>query len=304
MSLKDKIQNEIIDETKKLSNILRKAVILAHRLKSEEFKSWVDQELNGYSADKEQLPMYRAMRVQTYGHFSGPFQSGLRNAPIPTAQFSEEIHEFATTQYFFQSIRELESMVESGDRTFNFQWPADFVVPIADKIYENMVCMQAWKIISVDQVEGIIDTVRNRLLSFVLEIEDIDPKAGESRQEEDNLSPDTVSQVFNNFILGSHNVVGSGTNVSLAVTQSVSEGDFESLAETLKSWGLENDDVRELSEAIDEDGARNKKDGYGKNVRNWIGKMIQKIISDAWDMAIETAPILLSKAISVYYGWN
>lgn len=304
MSLIDTVQKEIIDPECKLSNILRKAKILSHRLKSEDFKNWVNQELNGYSGGLEVIPDYRAIGTQTYGNFSGPFQSGLKNAPIPTSQFPEEIHEFATTQYFFQSIRELESMVESGERTFNVHWPADFVVPIADKIYENMICMQAWKVISVDSVEGIINTVRNRLLNFILEVEEIDPTAGDSAQENPDISPEHVSQIFNNYILGSHNIVGTGTNFSQTINVSINEGDFQSLASVLEDWGLEENDVEELESAIEDDGERNKNEGFGTNVKTWIGNMVQKITKGAWDMAIETAPMLLSKALSSYYGWN
>jgi len=93
-------------------------------------------------------------------------------------------------------------MIENSEGgNIDFHWSADLVVPIADKVYENMVCMQAWKVISVNQIEGIINTVRNRLLNFVLEIEEMDPEAGESRQNEPGLSPDKVTQTFNNYIL-------------------------------------------------------------------------------------------------------
>ena len=305
MSLKSDIQKEIVDPKIRLSDILRKATIFAHRLKSTEFKQWIDKEINGYDGKVEDLPKYRVLSTQTYGNFSGPFQSGLRNAPIPSAHFPEEIHKFATTQPFPQSIRELEFMVENSDKNnINLSWSPDLVVLIADKIYENMVCMQAWKVISINQIEGIIDTVRNRLLNFILEIEEMDSEAGEARQGESKLSPDKVTQTFNNYILGNNNIVGSGSNFTQSVQQSITQGDFKSLEHALKELGIKEKDIKELSEAIEKDGNRKQADGIGQSVKAWIGNMIQKIISGAWNIALETAPLILSSAISSYYGWK
>ncbi len=305
MALKNDIQNAIIDPKVRLSNVLRKASILAHRLKSEEFKHWIDQESNGYSGSIEDLPTYRVLSTQTFGHFSGPFQSGLRNAPIPSAHFPEEIHKFATTQPFPQSVRELESIIEnSKGNTVQIHWPADLIVPIADRVYENMVCMQAWKDISINQIEGIIDTVRNRLLKFVLEIEEMDPEAGESRQNEPRLSPDKVTQTFNNYILSSHNIISSGSNFTQSVYQNITQGDFNSLGSALNELGVKEEDIKELSEALAKDGARKRTEGIGHNVKIWIGSMVQKVVSGVWDVALETAPLLLSKMIYSYYGWN
>jgi len=304
MALKNDIQNAIIDPKKRLSDVLRKATILAHRLKSEEFKHWIDQESNGYGGNIEDLPTYRVLSTQTFGHFSGPFHSGLRNAPIPSAHFPEEIHKYATTQPFPQSVRELESIIEnSKGNTVQIHWPADLVVPIADKVYENMVCMQAWKDISINQIEGIIDTVRNRLLRFILEIEEMDPEAGESSYEEGRLTPDKVAQTFNNYILGNHNIIGSGSNFTLSVYQNITQGDFKSLESALKHIGVKEADIKELSEALAIDGVRKQTEGIGHNVIVWIGNMVQKVVSGVWDVALETAPLLLSKMISSYYGW-
>lgn len=196
-------------------------------------------------------------------------------------------------------------MVENSDRnSIHLSWPADLVVPIANKVYENMVCMQAWKVVSKGQIEGIIDTVRNSLLRFILEIEEMDPDAGESRQEDPKLSPDKVTQTFNNYILGNHNIVGSGSSLTQSVHQNITQGDFRSLESALKQLGVNEEDLKELSAAIEKDGNRKRTEGFGQNVKVWIESMSQKVISGAWDIALETAPLLLSSAISSYYGWN
>lgn len=104
--------------------------------------------------------------------------------------------------------------------------------------------------------------------------------------------------------MGSHNVVGSGYTVSQTTTQNTSQGDFESPAVVLRKWGVEETDTQGLRAALDEDGNRSKKDGIGPSAKKWIAGMVDKIARGVWDIAIETGPMLLTSALSSYYGWN
>jgi hypothetical protein len=81
MSLLREIQDAAIDNTTNLETLLRKCRVLAARLKNDQFKNWVQFELDGYPS-REEVPDYRKFHCQCYGHFSGPFGSGLRHAPI------------------------------------------------------------------------------------------------------------------------------------------------------------------------------------------------------------------------------
>ena len=82
MSLLREIQDAAIDEKTDITAVLRKCKVLAARLGNEEFKNWVDLELNGY-AHQDPLPEYRISEVYSKGHFVGPFGSELRNGDIP-----------------------------------------------------------------------------------------------------------------------------------------------------------------------------------------------------------------------------
>ena len=60
-SVFDKIQDDILGATD-LSLILRKAKVLAYKLKNQEFKDWVEHELNGYD-ENDLLPEYRKIHT-------------------------------------------------------------------------------------------------------------------------------------------------------------------------------------------------------------------------------------------------
>src|SRR5437879_5485936 len=56
-----------------LSDVLLKAKVLAHRLKSRTFRQWVNSEIDGYG-DKNKLPDYRIVGCNLRGDFNGYFQ--------------------------------------------------------------------------------------------------------------------------------------------------------------------------------------------------------------------------------------
>jgi len=214
LNLITEIQDDILDPSIRLSSTLRKAKVLAYRLKNADFKEWVDQELNGYTSSTDTLPDYRELGSQSYGTFVGIVKQ-LKNVPIPPLCLPEEFQEFAVTVFLSQGIRSLESLVESGDDTIRYPWPADLVAIAGDMVYDRMTCLSAWRMVSKSQIEQIIDIVRNRLLTFLLELEQIEPDLGEiSPDEEPPIPNERIDQVFQTHIWGGYNVIGSGTAVS------------------------------------------------------------------------------------------
>lgn len=69
MSLLRDIQDAAINSDIDISTVLRQCKVLAVRLGNDNFKKWVDQELNGYNKIDD-LPDYRILTVQSKGHFS------------------------------------------------------------------------------------------------------------------------------------------------------------------------------------------------------------------------------------------
>lgn len=304
MSLVEEIQSDILDPSIPLSSIMRKAKVLAHGLRSTDLEQWVERELNGYFSEPDTLPDYRKAGAHSYGNFFGPFGSGLQNAPIPTLNLPTEIQDFASTLQFREGIRELESLVESGSELLREPWPANSTAVVSKEIYKHLVLAQAWKVVPKGALEHILDTVRNRLLSFVLELEKLSPEGYAAPSTQQPISKEQVSQVFNTFILGNQNIVGAGASVIQTVEHTIVKGDRRSLAEALREMGIVAPDIRELEEALDSDGDRTPDKGLGPKVGNWLSNIVQKTVSQAWDVGITTVISRVADAISTYYGWK
>lgn len=189
--------------------------MLAARLGNDDFKHWIDNELSGYDK-KTDLPEYRILNVNSKGHFSGGFGSGLRNADIPLRCLPQEFRESLGHSYLKQPIAAVASLVASSNSgTLQEPWNPDLVAHFGGEIYEHMVCMQAWKIIPTSSLVAALDTVRTRVLNFALEIEAQNPAAGEAMTNEKPVPQETVQHIFNTYITGDvQNLASGSTNVS------------------------------------------------------------------------------------------
>ena len=82
MSLLHEIQAAVLQDGSELGPILLRLQLLAARIGSQSLAEWVRHESEGYPRDAE-LPNYRFIPVSYTANFSGPFGSGINNAPIP-----------------------------------------------------------------------------------------------------------------------------------------------------------------------------------------------------------------------------
>jgi hypothetical protein len=179
--LLQEIRDGAVDGKTDISTVLRKSLVLATKLDHEGFKTWVEKELNGYGPNDE-LPPYRVLHVQSLGDFVGPFHSVARGLPIPPKNVPEKFRKVATTMSLTDTVAGLSTLLREREDELIAPWPADLTAVLADKFYEGMNLVRAWRVVPRNLVAGVIDTVRNRLLGFVLEIEKQYPEAGEKRR--------------------------------------------------------------------------------------------------------------------------
>lgn len=304
MDLLKDIQDAAIDVSTDVISLLRKCKVLAARLGNPDFKRWVDHELNGYPS-REDLQKYRILKVQSHGNFSGPFGSGLRNVAIPPTCLPKEWRDMASTAYLTAGLSAYNALLERDpDKpgTLMIPWPPDLLPHI--QVYEDMSCYAAWRQIPRNAIVNLIDTIRNRILDFVLEIVALSPQKDKESIKTESLPKDQVRQVFNTYIMGDvSNLATGSSNFSQIQQVEIFKDDMDSLKKYLSSIGISKDDISDLEIATKADGNRKKEDGFGPKVSNWIGEMVSKSLSGAWNIASNVAVNILTKAISAYYGY-
>ena len=305
-SLAAQIQKEVVDSKVPISDILRKAKILASLLKNGEFKHWVDAELTGYD-NCDDLPDYRIFEPVNLGTFSGPFGKRVTNYPIPVALLPDSIRLFAERSQFMGGIKELEAAASQAAKKegHRFSWPPEMVIIAREHLpmSDGSILVEAWKPFSKSQMEGILDQVRNRLLDFLLELQQINPDVMKSENAIRSVPSDKVQNIFNTTILGGQNIVSTGTDFSQKVTQSVKVKDAQSLLGYLRNLGLPEDALEDLKNALAQDGERPRGE-LGAAVKSWLGKMTVKAIDGTWRVALDAAASLLKESLFHYYGWS
>jgi hypothetical protein len=296
------IRDGLANSTANLSGLLRKAKILSLSLGNAEFKAWTTNELNGYSSDEE-LPPYRVIPSQPVGYFAGPFGSTVENMVLPISHMPDSLRELCRNFKLGQCIRELEVMATQTE--LRWTWPTELVLLLRDTITLSggYVLVEVSQPITKAAIEGVLDAVRNRLLDFILSLQDIRPSILESEDELASIPKESVAQSFSITILGDRNILATGAGISQTVTTSVNPRDPDSLITYLKTIGFEHSDLRELRTALDEDGER-PHGQYGIRVKEWIGNAVVKAATGALKVAASSLPTLLTKAISSYYGWD
>lgn len=162
------IQTDLLDSKVPLSTVLRKAKVLAHQLRSKELNDWVSQELDGYKSDVE-LPDYRVLQTACVGAWTNGFWM-VKNLVVPIHNIEEKwLKERLTRHPVWEGVRSVEQMVENKE--LKYVLIPELTRLVNYYVNENGYSFAEIKIlVGAHQFEQILDTVRNRLLDFVLEL--------------------------------------------------------------------------------------------------------------------------------------
>lgn len=213
-------QNCSTTSAEPLADLLRRCKVLAARLKNTEFASWVSRELNGYVGTDE-LPPYRVIRTpHSIGYFAGAGGTKAENVPLPLSRVPQEVRDRVTRWELRQGIGELQELVKHSDLTV--PWPADFILVCQRRFFEDLVLVGAEIKLGPAMLAGVLDTVRTRVLDFVLAIQAENPDAGESAlSSAPPIPPHTLHQVFHNTI------IGGNANIGVAGTATIDNSDVQ-----------------------------------------------------------------------------
>ena len=142
-------------------------------------------------------------------------------------------------------VASIERLIEDSDGRGSVQepWLPDLVALVRAEIYENMNCMQAWKVIPIPNLIAILDEIRNRVLSFVLEIEAEDPEAGEAEINSNPVPQERIQQIFHTHIAGDVQNVSIGSHDFKQQATNANAELFSQLIDALKS--IEDSELRE-----------------------------------------------------------
>lgn len=301
MQLVDEIVDGAMRSSVPLADLLRKCRVVAQQLDNEPLKAWVKSELDGYPEGRASLPAYRILRIHARGMFVGPIAI-LNDQPLSPHVLDQKHREWATTAYLLQSLAVYERLLEDKKGDLRMPWPAEIVVRYQADFIDDFTLNRAWQVIPVSAVLGLVESVRNRLLDFALELQGNLAKA---EQASVPIAPEKVTSAFTNIILGGTNVIGAviSGDVNQSGNKAVIKGNFASLVSVLADLGIPASESEALKSALQEDEAETgNRTLEGSRVKAWMQRAIGFLGSSAAKLSGTVATDVLTRALEAYLG--
>lgn len=297
MDLIEDLLNTAVDAASDLGTLLRKCRILAARLGSQQLEDWLIWEANGYPKNVL-VPGYRVWPLQVKGNFAGQYQS-ISDQPIPPVLLPKDVRKIYNKYEFRESIATIEYSLQQNETGIIYISTQDLALTLGTKVFKQMNCLSCWAEFSTSNLVELLNTVRNRLLEFLVAVQKEHPNAGKTNSNDPGFpSPDKVTQIFNMTVThgGNVNLIGTANNSSVAFN--TLSNNFESVRRVLKEKGVSEEDIAELENALADDKFHQSPGQFGPKVSSWIGNMLKKAADGTWNIGIGTAANLLSEILS------
>lgn len=273
-------------------------MILARRLQHEPLADWAERELNGYP-DVDSLPPYRKGSAEVRGDFMNPAWRA-KDKLIPPQAVEDDHRDALFSLTYLHGVAHYEGLLKSGQDRFRLAWPSELIAYYQTRLIEGYHLVEAGRVITRGMLEGMLDQIRNRILTFALEIEKENPAAGEADPGSDPpVARDKVQQSFVTHIYGGTNIVAPGGQAVVGDVTIV-QGNWDSLHDALKTAGLLPDDIAALEQAVEVDEASDEVPGPA--VKNWLGDVTARIASGSLTLTTSAAGSGIATMVMKYLG--
>jgi hypothetical protein len=288
---------DLVNDKIDLTTALTKAKIIALHIKDESFTNWLIKELKGYAIE-DKMPTYRRLSCITKVIVSDRW-GNQKELPIGESS-NPEFDEMLTHHSIHQSISAIEEnykLIKDQAIVHNELYPQQ--LNALSIIFKDFLQPKGLKIVRGHQethsvmVKEVISQTKQSLLDTLLELNTTFPNF-ENNFEESKENKDKVSAIITNNIYGNSSPVNIGVGETVTQSQNIqisSEID-EELVKFLVSYGADDSDINELKEIAAEKNNAQKKEGVGKKIINWIGKLGTKAIEKGIELNV---PLLMEK---------
>lgn len=162
-SLVLEIQKDALDKNINISDLLRKGLVLAKKLKIKEFETWVIKELNGYTK-RTDIPKYREVRGEPKAY--NPYRGY-----IPIVFNDSKTADLFCVNKISQPIAEVEDMARDAGKgsTLTMPYSPEIQTSLMRATGNNF---SSALIIPAIRAIGIVDAVRTVILDWTLKLEE------------------------------------------------------------------------------------------------------------------------------------
>ena len=226
------LQAELVSSECDILSSLRKAHIIATKLKLVDFDGWIQKELNGYDSEGE-TPEYRKVRgtLRAFNPYSGW---------IPVNISYQDLEDTICVRNMCDSISVLIGLYNNANEVIiNFSGEA---LTALHNLFKSYLKMQYVLFIDKSHIKGIIDNVQDTLLQWTLKLEE-EGITGEGLKfsEKEKAIAKAIPQTVNNYY-GTTSVINALISNSQIVSGKNNNATF--------NYALASDSISEIEAAI------------------------------------------------------
>jgi hypothetical protein len=298
MGLIDEIRDRAVSGKVPLEDVLRHCMVLAARLKHDPLKTWTHQELNGYQSSAD-VPDYRVVQATLRYRDVGPFH--LRSDLVPSSRVPPESDGILRRIPLRPGVAELEAWQGGGG--IKVAMPENLHDYLDAAGLESWGLTDVYREVSGSTLKGVLSTIRNRVLEFVLSLEDqsteIDSAAPGSRP----VPLKNVDDKFGIYIMGHGNVVtvaGQSAAVQL-IKKQVVQNDVASLKAFLANQGVSEHELKQLDKVIETAQATDL-DDQRSALHRWVNKAAKSMVGGGKSVLPAAAKEAVLLSIRYYFG--
>ncbi len=242
------LQKEAYDSNTSISTLLRKAYVVARKLKTNDFEVWINSELNGYKCSNDEIPEYRMIRGEVKGW--NPYHGW-----IPVILDDTKLANLLSVRRLSDPITNLEVLTKSDQDSLTITFNNDVRKSIAHWVdFDTKFQM----FFSKSQVESIIESVRNIVLEWSLKLEE-DGILGEGMKftdSEKNIAQKNnyTTNVFNGNVTNSQIQQNSNNSTQNMSVDIVDKQEVERLIgmikDNIKDIKLGEEEINDINSQI------------------------------------------------------
>lgn len=296
MTMLDEIIDLAVNNKEPIGNLLRKCLVLEQQIKNDKFRTWLNLELDGYKAPCD-LPEYRTVRCISKGVFIGSGGAQINDQPLSLHVLDKEDREAIDPVKLVQPAASYDSR-PNKDSDASIGWSPDLTAKYQKKFMSNFVLNRARHEIPGSTLVALVETVRNRILRFALELKD---QVTESPTNEppsaDIIERSVVANIYGgNIVIATH-----AHNFTLVGQTNISTGNIDQLKAALEEFGVSNEGILQLEKCLKEDEATTP-NSLGQKTMGWLKNVGVYLSKEGGRAALEFAKKAATKWLLQYYG--
>jgi molybdopterin converting factor small subunit len=263
-----------------VAQALTRAKLIAHLIKNDIFKSWLNKELNGYEFEDPMLPDYRKIWAEI--HLTAEFPFGrTQTFPVLLPDSRQDIEDLLNYHRVIEPISIVEQNMEQLTEGKGYINLTGGQVQLVGELYKdqvqrhNGVIRSGQRTIGKSQLANIVELTKQKLIDTLQDLEEQFPEIDNKyimNEENDRKAQNIIT----------NNIYGNNNPLNVAAGDNIKQGDInltinEAQYEHLRELGVQEPELQELK-VLDDVTPKGNPDRKGK-IMGWLGKVTASMTS-------------------------